>query len=126
MDSKESPRKCPKCGASLLPQAKFCTKCGTRLIDSIAPPPDHKEPEVEQQTIQEPTIEPDVVPPATTPSQLDTTLDHGLKLISSLRENISTVIVVLGVFSIIAAVAFTIIVLLPKEIVSDVEIPPLE
>ncbi|MHA2245975.1 MAG: zinc-ribbon domain-containing protein [Candidatus Hodarchaeales archaeon] len=126
MDSKESPRKCPKCGVSLLPQAKFCTQCGTSLIDTIAPPPDHKEPEVAQQTVQEPSIETEVAPPDTTPSQLDTTLDYGLNLLSSLRENISSVIVVLGVFSIIAAIAFTIIFLLPKEFVSDVEIPPLE
>ena len=126
MDGKESPRICPKCGVPLVPQAKFCTQCGFRLLPSITPLPDDKEPEVESPPVQEPTIEPDAAPLTTTASQVKMSFDYGTKLISSLRENISTVIVVLGVFSIIAAVAFIILVFLSKEIVSDVEIPPLE
>lgn len=126
MDGKESPRKCPKCGASLLSQAKFCTQCGTRLVDSIAPTPGHKEPEIEPQTVQKPTIELDVVHPATTPSQLDTTLDYGLKLVSSVKENISNVIVLLGAVVILVAMAIVVVMLIPREFVSDIEVPPIE
>lgn len=154
MDSEESPRKCPKCGVTLLPHAKFCTQCGTKLKlerilcpsctkklevgttscpycgsrvpEVITPPPDLKKPELVQQPVQEPKKEPTVVPPATTSNQIDKTLGQGFELVRSLRDNFSSVIVVLGAFSIIAAVALIIIVLLPKDIVSDVEIPPLE
>ncbi|MFX0125319.1 MAG: zinc ribbon domain-containing protein [Candidatus Hodarchaeota archaeon] len=148
MGNQELPHKCSKCGKSLLPQAKFCTQCGHKIQiegrpcpscnkelepgtkacpycgTQIDPTPSLglKEPVVDQQLVQEP----DVVPSEPIPSELKTTIDHGMVLLRSLRENLSSVIVILGIFSILAAVAFTIIVLLPKEIVSDVEVPPLE
>ncbi|MFX1283589.1 MAG: zinc ribbon domain-containing protein [Promethearchaeota archaeon] len=147
MEGKDSSRNCPNCGVPLLPRAKFCTQCGTKIeaarilcpscskeleLDTwscpycgaqipkeVTPPPDHKIPEPGQK----PTIETDTAPVTTTPSQVST---FGTQLLSSLRENISTVIVVLGALSIIAAISFTIIVLLPRELISDVEIPPFE
>ncbi|MFX1424764.1 MAG: zinc ribbon domain-containing protein [Promethearchaeota archaeon] len=149
MDSDESSRKCSKCGSILFPRAKFCTRCGTKAEVKIHCPscnkeleegtsscpfcgtsvsdlsselPDQKRVEEVQQPVQEPLE----APRARRPTQFDSTLDQGLKFFTSLRDNLSNAIVVLGAFSIIAAVALIIIILLPKDFVSDIEIPPLE
>ncbi|UCG01394.1 MAG: zinc ribbon domain-containing protein [Candidatus Heimdallarchaeota archaeon] len=130
MVSKESPHKCSSCGNPLLPHAKFCTQCGHKIqIDPITPSV-HKEPDVEQPPVKESLPKEDIIsdvePSVSISRELKTTFDQGFELLASLRENLSSVIVILGIFSILAAVAFTVIVLLPREIISDIEIPPLE
>ena len=150
MGTKESSHKCSRCGTLLLPQAKFCTQCGHKIkfegilcfscnkelepgtrscpfCGTHIDPTTYKEPEGERKPIQEPIIEQDVVsslPPP--PSESKISFDYLIELLSSLKTNLSSVIVILGIVSILAAVAFAIIVLIPKDIISEVEIPPIQ
>jgi hypothetical protein len=127
-----SVRFCPKCGEQVVPKGKFCMKCGSPYPDIILPPTDQVEPELEQPPTQvqtsereeeeeEEETEPDVIL-----EQPITIIEQGLDFLNLLRERFFTILVVLGALAIIVAISFSLLVLLPKEIISEIEIPPME
>jgi hypothetical protein len=124
MSNNSPTQKCQKCGKPRVRQGKFCVICGTRFTET--------EPilEIGEQTE-------DSVAPIDTEgsSQAETilpvkksliNLEKGTDLLKYLRENLAVVLISTGAISIIGAIAFTVIMLLPEEIISGVEVPPIE
>ncbi|MFX0151790.1 MAG: hypothetical protein ACFFAJ_13465 [Candidatus Hodarchaeota archaeon] len=126
MDEKHSLKFCPKCGEPAIPQGNFCMSCGSRYPETILPPTDQEEPEMEQPPVEEPLREEEDIVSVPSPAQPLLTVEHGLDFLNLLRERFSTILIVLGALAIIAAISFSLLVLLPEEFISDIEIPPIE
>ncbi|MFX0172815.1 MAG: hypothetical protein ACFE9L_12935, partial [Candidatus Hodarchaeota archaeon] len=126
MDEKYSLKFCPKCGEPAIPQGKFCMSCGSRYPEAILPPAEQEEPEMEQSPIEEPLREEEDIESTPSTTQPLLTVEHGLNFLNLLRERFSTILIVLGALAIIAAISFSLLVLLPKEFISDIELPPIE
>ncbi len=132
MSNNSPSQSCQKCGNPRVRQGKFCVICGTRFTDTtvtseIAETAESTETE-EVEDITTPTVTDDSEQDETTPSQRSSLInfDQGITLIKSLRKNLSIVLIGVGAISIIGAIAFTLLMLLPKEIIADLEVPPME
>ena len=129
MSNNSPTQKCQKCGQPRVRQGKFCIICGTRFTET--------EPrfEIDEETEDSEALN-DTAPIDTEDSsQVETSLpakkslisfEKGVDLLKYLRENLAVVLISTGAISIIGAIAFTVIMLLPEEIISGVEVPPIE
>ncbi|PWI47212.1 hypothetical protein CEE45_12995 [Candidatus Heimdallarchaeota archaeon B3_Heim] len=119
MGKPEESIKCQNCGNVLPPHTKFCTKCGTEIKIGQPPgesiPPSPPEPQETRQG----------------ESQLQ--IPQGRGIIETLqnswqffRTHFSQIFIGVGVISLISAIAFIIIAFIPREFITDVDIPPVE
>ncbi len=124
MSNNSLTQKCQKCGQPRVRQGKFCVICGTRFTDS-EPSPEIVE-ETEEPVVQ--TVSDDSSQAETPPSGKKSLirLEQGDNLLNYLRNNLAVVLISVGAISIIGAISFAIIMLLPEEIIPGVEVPPLE
>ncbi|MFX0181820.1 MAG: hypothetical protein ACFE95_01960, partial [Candidatus Hodarchaeota archaeon] len=113
----------------------FCMKCGSRYPDVILPPTDQIEQELEKPPVQVPISESEEdkeeeeeeeTEPEIILEQPIGIVEQGLNYLRLLRERFSTILVLLGALAIIVAISFSLLVLLPEELISDIEIPPIE
>ncbi len=129
---------CKKCGKPRVHQGKFCVICGTRFIvpDAASAPVETAETTETNETSKTEDSEDLTTPTVTEDSEQDETaplqrtslirFDQGITLVKALRKNLSIVLIGIGAISIIGAIAFTLLMLLPKEIIAGLEVPPLE
>ncbi|MCK4848099.1 MAG: hypothetical protein KAT16_03665, partial [Candidatus Heimdallarchaeota archaeon] len=126
MSNNSPSQKCQKCGKPRIRQGKFCVVCGTRFTEPDVTSKIGEAEETEELTVSIVTDDSDQM--ETAPSQRTSPIrfDQGINLVKSLRENLAIVLIGVGAISIIGAIAFTLLMLLPKEIISDLEVPPIE
>ncbi|MHA2319113.1 MAG: hypothetical protein ACXAC6_15300, partial [Candidatus Hodarchaeales archaeon] len=124
MSNNSPTQKCQKCGNPRVRQGKFCIICGTRFTET--------EPSFETGEETEDSVAPIDTEDS---SQAETSLpvkkslislEKGTDLLKYARENLAVVLISTGAISIIGAIAFTVIMLLPEEIISGVKVPPIE
>lgn len=110
--------KCQNCGNEVPSQAKFCPKCGTSIKGTLS----SKE-ITPGTTLKSKQIEEESRSPTTQSSR---SLVPIVSFWHFINTHIFQIFVVIGTLSLIAAVTFVIIAFIPRELITDIEIPPIE
>ncbi|MHA1994373.1 MAG: hypothetical protein ACW97Z_07525 [Candidatus Hodarchaeales archaeon] len=116
MENSKDTIKCLSCRADIPSHAKFCTKCGTE-IRLGQPASEHISPDPQETRQEEPQPQIPFVREK---------VDIIRNLWIFFRTHFSQIFIGVGVLSLISAIAFILIALIPQEFITDVGIPPVE
>jgi hypothetical protein len=126
MSNNSSSQSCKKCGNPRVHKGKFCVKCGTRFADLVIELESIDAKDVVDSTVPTTIEEPRQAETAPIQRTSFISFNQGTSLIKYLRKNQSIVLIGVGTVSIIGAIAFTLLMLIPKDLISGIEVPPIE